>query len=63
MKNYLVTIIDRATGAMDRIVVQSECPCGMQEYVNTLNDLKISQPMVVAIDVRSGAHLPQVDLT
>lgn len=63
MKNYLVTLIDRDTGEMQRIVVQSECSCDMQEYVDTLTDLNISNPRVVDINERAAAHLPVVDPT
>lgn len=61
MKNFRVTLIDRETGRMQRIRVQSECSCRMQEYVDTLTDLEISNPMVAEINEKAVAHLPLVD--
>lgn len=50
MKNvYLVTLFDRESGKDQRIVVQSECPDGMQEFVDSLTDLAIENPVVVRI--------------
>lgn len=61
MKNYLVTLVDQETGELQRIVVQSECPHGMQEYVDSLSDLKLAHPVVVDIDEYSARHIPLVD--
>lgn len=63
MKSYLVTLIDRETGDLQRIVVQSECPCGMQEFVDGLSDLNIKQPVVVDINETAANHVPLVDPT
>ena len=63
MKNYLVTLIDRKTGDLQRIVVQSECSCAMQEFVDGLTDLNINNPVVVDINETAASHLPLVDPT
>jgi hypothetical protein len=63
MKNYLVTLISRDSGDLQRIVVQSECPCGMQEFVDGLSDLHVTSPVVVDINETAASHLPQVDPT
>lgn len=63
MKNFLVTLIDRDTGDLQRIVVQSECSCDMQEFVDGLTDLQISHPVVIDINESAVKHLPLVDPT
>lgn len=63
MKNFLVTLIDRDTGDLQRIVVQSECSCDMQEFVDGLTDLQISNPVVIDINENAVKHLPLVDPT
>lgn len=61
MQNYVVTLVDRETGERERIRVQADCTCGMQEFVETLTDLKIAHPVVVDIDERKARHLKLVD--
>jgi hypothetical protein len=63
MKNYVVTLIDPDTGRMQKIRVQSECTCDMQEFVNTLTDLELANPVVVDIDEYTASRLPLVDPT
>ena len=46
---YMVVLVDRESGKDQRILVQSECPDGMQEFVNGLTDLVIENPVVVGI--------------
>jgi len=62
--SYLVTMLDRVTGEECRIVVQSRCPHGMQEFVDRLaaeGRLPISFPVVIDIDDRAARHIPIVE--
>lgn len=56
---YLVTLIDRETGKMQKIAVLSPCPDGMQEFVEGPLDppLTLAHPRVVEIE-EVGAPLP-----
>lgn len=49
MNLYLVRLAGRETGESQRILVRSECQDGMQEFVETLDDLMIAHPVVIAI--------------
>jgi len=53
MHSYLVTLLDRLTGAEHRIVVQSDCPHGMQQFVDGLaldGKLPLDNPVVIDIE-------------
>lgn len=73
-RSFLVEVVDSVTNRFGRCVVQSECPHGMQEWMQSLanagqlavhdeNDEKFwpTSPMVVNIDDKAVAHLPIVD--
>lgn len=63
MYTYMVTLIDKETGKDQRILVRSTCSDGMQEFVDSLDDLKLDSPVVV--DVRQLANkrpLPRTTL-
>lgn len=62
MNVYLVTLVDKITGELKRILVRSECSHGMQAFVDTLDDLGIGHPVVVDIDDTVAAHLANLDL-
>lgn len=47
---YVVTLVSRSTGAMHKILVESPCPGGMQEFVDELCDLPVCDPVVVDIE-------------
>lgn len=52
MNNYLVTLVDKTTGQMQKIWVESECPDGMQEFVDSATldpPLLLAEPVVVEI--------------
>lgn len=57
MKTYLVTLLDAISFEEKKILVQSECSCDMQEFVNTL-DLGMQRPLVMNIDDRAAKHIP-----
>lgn len=46
---FMVVLVDRESGKDQRILVQSECPDGMQEFVDSLTDLTIENPVVIGI--------------
>lgn len=63
MHNYLVTIVDRVTGEQQQVIVQSDCPHGMQEYIDSQiaggsADIGLAHPVVVDIDERKARHIP-----
>jgi len=61
MTSYLVTMLDRLTGQQCRIVVQSDCEHGMQEFVDRLaaeGRIPIAYPVVINIDPHAAAHVP-----
>lgn len=63
MHSYLVTMVDRMTGRHQRVIVQSDCSHGMQEYIDQLVvagscDIKLSNPVVIDIDERAARHIP-----
>ena len=73
-RSFLIEIVDSETNRFGRCVVQSECPHGMQEWMETLaqagqlvlhdlDDEKFwsTTPVVVNIDDKAVAHLPIVD--
>lgn len=49
MNTYLVRLASRGTGAGQRILVRAENPDGMQEFVDTIDDLVISDPVVISV--------------
>lgn len=64
MHSYLVTMLDRMTGEECRIIVQDNCPHGMQAFVDNLaatGRIAIANPVVVDIDERAARHIPTVD--
>lgn len=63
MHSYLVTMVDRMTGEHQRVIVQSDCSHGMQEYIDRLvvagsRDIRLSSPVVIDIDERAARHIP-----
>ena len=74
-RNYLVHLIDAQTGQLGRCVVQSECPHGMQEWLDELThkmggliandergrEVTMAHPRVVDIDAKGAAHLTILD--
>lgn len=63
MHSYLVTMVDRITGEHQRIIVQSDCPHGMQEYIDRQvskgnSDIRLPNPVVIDIDDRTARHIP-----
>lgn len=64
MKSFVVTMLDRVTGEMCRVIVQSECSHGMQEFIDQLanaGQLSIANPVVLDVDDRAASHLPIVE--
>ncbi|OBY33529.1 hypothetical protein [Mycolicibacter kumamotonensis] len=64
MQSYLVTMLDRLTGQECKIVVQSECGHGMQQFVDDLaskGQLSIACPVVIDVDERAARHVPIVE--
>lgn len=50
MYTYLVTLADRNdSGALQRILVNAKTPDRMQEFVDTLTDLEIANPVVANV--------------
>lgn len=45
---YLVTLLNDQ-GRMQKIIVQTTCLHGMQEFIDSLPDLKIHNPVVIDI--------------
>jgi hypothetical protein len=64
MQSFLVTMLDRMTGEECRVVIQSSCQHGMQDFVDSLareGKLPITSPVVIDIDERTARHIPIVD--
>jgi len=62
-RTYLVTLADRESGKDQRILVQSECSDGMQEFVDTLSDLTINNPVVINVaELPIKRPLPKTNL-
>lgn len=73
--SYLLTLMDKQTNREGRCVIQSDCPHGMQEWVEYLasqaalnvvdpgtdETFLMSDPMVVNVDDKTAAHIPLVD--
>lgn len=59
MHSYLVTL-SNAEGEIQQIIVQTPLHCihDMQEFVDGLTDLKISDPVVIDIDAESVKFVP-----
>lgn len=62
MHSYLVTLSNEA-GEIQKIVVQTPEGCihDMQEFVDSLTDLQIANPMVIDIDAEAAKHFPIVE--
>ena len=63
MHSYLVTLADRITGAQQRIIVQSDCSHGMQEYIDAQvaegnAAITLAHPVVIDVDERIARHIP-----
>jgi hypothetical protein len=63
MHSYLVTLVDRLTGQHQRVIVHSDCPHGMQEYIDRqVNrgdpEIHLANPVVIDIDDRTARHIP-----
>jgi hypothetical protein len=55
VKTYLVTLVDRVTDEVQKIWVNSPCPCDMQEFVDNppprlKADLLLDHPVVVKVE-------------
>jgi hypothetical protein len=46
---YSVTVVDRDSGRMQRVLVESCCPNGMQDFVAGIPDLDMQDPVVVDV--------------
>ena len=60
---YLVTLIDMKTGKMQQIWVDSPCPDGMQEFIETgLNPpLDLDDPRVINVEEKLVRISPLAD--
>lgn len=58
--SYLVTL-SNDEGEIQKIIVQTACTHGMQEFVDSLTDLKIKNPVVIDIDDRAARHIPIIE--
>lgn len=63
MHNYLVTMADRITGECQQIIVRSDCPHGMQEYIDDqvsrgTAEIRLNNPVVIDVDARTARHIP-----
>lgn len=63
MHSYLVTMVDRVTGEHQQVIVQSDCPHGMQEYIDQQrleadSVIRLAHPVVIDIDDRAVRHVP-----
>jgi len=61
--SYLVTLADKYTGEHQQIIVRSECPHGMQAYINQeVRDkstaIRLDSPVVIDIDERTARRIP-----
>lgn len=61
--SYLVTLADRYTGEHQQIIVRSECPHGMQAYIdqevrNKSTAIRLDSPIVIDIDERTARRIP-----
>lgn len=61
--SYLVTLADRYTGEHQQIIVRSECPHGMQAYIDQeVRDkstaIRLDSPIVIDIDERTARRIP-----
>lgn len=63
-RSFLVKL-SNAAGDFQKIIVQTSCPHGMQEFVDSLTDLKISDPVVIDIEELTGLtarrHIPIIE--
>jgi hypothetical protein len=63
MHSYLVTLVDRITGEHQQVIVRSDCPHGMQEYIDQQIGegnlpIRLNNPVVIDIDDRTARHIP-----
>jgi hypothetical protein len=63
MHSYLVTLVDRLTGEYQKVIVQSDCVHGMQEYIDAQvvegrSEIRLVNPVVIDIDDRVARHIP-----
>lgn len=61
--SYLVTLADRYTGEHQQIIVRSECPHGMQAYIDQevrekSPAIRLDNPVVIEIDERTARRIP-----
>jgi hypothetical protein len=61
--SYLVTLADRYTGEHQQIIVRSECPHGMQAYIDQevrekSSAIRLDSPVVIDIDERTARRIP-----
>ena len=59
-RSYLVTL-SNDDGEIQKIIVQTSCIHDMQEFINGLSDLKISNPVVIDIDEKTARHIPIIE--
>lgn len=63
-RSFLVKLSNDA-GEFQKIIVQTPCPHGMQEFVDGLTDLKITHPVVIDIEELTGLtarrHIPIIE--
>lgn len=62
MHSYLVTL-SNSDGEIQKIVVQTPQGCihDMQDFVDSLGDLQITNPVVIDIDADAARHVPIVE--
>lgn len=58
--SYLVTL-SNDEGEIEKIIVQTTCTHGMQEFVDSLPNLKIKNPVVIDIDAQAAKHVPIIE--
>ena len=61
--SYLVTLADKYTGEHQQIIVRSECPHGMQAYIDQevrekSTAIRLDSPVVIDIDERTARRIP-----
>ena len=59
-RSYLVTLSNE-DGEIQKIIVQTSCIHDMQEFVDSLTDLKIKNPVVIDIDDKTARHIPIIE--
>lgn len=61
--SYLVTLADRYTGEHQQVIVRSECPHGMQAYIDQeVREkrlvIRLDSPVVIDINERTARRIP-----